>query len=459
MELKKKYGLKTAIAMVVGIIIGSGVFFKTGAVLEATSGDLSKGILAWIIGGVIMILSVSAFSILTQMGHKSGGVVEYMEYSCGKKPAYYLGFYISTIYFPCITAILAWLCGKYTAIFLGVTQDMADYGDLTIILSFAYMILMYFINTLAPIIAGKIQVSTTIIKLIPLVFMGVVGLIYGLFFNDNMLLDNFTSGAVISSGKGMFNAICSTVFAYEGWIIATSIESEVVNPKKNMGKALVIGGLIVLVVYLLYYIGLAGTYPNADFIFDTDVSVKKAFALLLGQGGGAILYIFIIISCLGTLNGLTMGCSRGMYALAKRKKGPMPEVFSQIDAKTNVANNSSALGLLMTCFWLVIWYGNFKGWYGIFGFIDISELSIILLYSSYIPIYIMMIVKNKEAKVFSRFIIPILAIAAAVFMIIACIFAHKLDMLLFVGVIAFTMLMAFLIETYNRRKENHKQTI
>ena len=63
-ELKKKYGLFTAICMVVGIVVGSGVFFKAQVILDKTNGNMIQGILAWIIGGVIMISCILAFSVL-----------------------------------------------------------------------------------------------------------------------------------------------------------------------------------------------------------------------------------------------------------------------------------------------------------------------------------------------------------------------------------------------------------
>ena len=63
-KLTKKYGLATAICMVVGIVVGSGVFFKAQTILQKTGGDMMLGILAWIIGGVIMLVCISAFSFM-----------------------------------------------------------------------------------------------------------------------------------------------------------------------------------------------------------------------------------------------------------------------------------------------------------------------------------------------------------------------------------------------------------
>ena len=90
-ELKKKYGLLTAICMVVGIVVGSGVFFKAEAILTKTSGNLKLGILAWVIGGVIMIICAYTFSLLATKYEKVNGVVDYAEAAIGEKYAYLVG--------------------------------------------------------------------------------------------------------------------------------------------------------------------------------------------------------------------------------------------------------------------------------------------------------------------------------------------------------------------------------
>lgn len=75
-KLEKRFGLLTAICMVAGIVIGSGVFFKAEKVLTATAGDLPLGILAWVIGGLIMIVCAYTFSILATRYEKVNGIVD-----------------------------------------------------------------------------------------------------------------------------------------------------------------------------------------------------------------------------------------------------------------------------------------------------------------------------------------------------------------------------------------------
>ena len=89
-ELKKKYGLLTAMGMVIGIVIGSGVFFKAQNVLNSTKGDMPLGIIAWLIGGVVMIVCGYVFANFATKYEKVNGLVDYAEATVGKKYAYYL---------------------------------------------------------------------------------------------------------------------------------------------------------------------------------------------------------------------------------------------------------------------------------------------------------------------------------------------------------------------------------
>ena len=105
----------------------------------------------------------------------------------------------------------------------------------------------YTLNAFSPRLAGKFQISATVIKLVPITLMAIVGTIYGL--KEGVLTQNFTTIVEeVAGGKsaGLFAAVVATVFAYEGWIVATSINAELKNAKKNLPIALVI-----YVVYLL----------------------------------------------------------------------------------------------------------------------------------------------------------------------------------------------------------------
>ncbi len=419
-KLTKKYGLATAICMVVGTVIGSGVFFKAQNVLAATGGDMVIGIAAWVITGLLMIICSAQFAVMATKYEKVSGVVDYAEATCGKGYAYYIAWFMVNIYYPGMTSVLAWVSARY----LGVLFGWSMVGPEVLALSGFFLIASYTMNALSPKLAGKFQISATVIKLIPITLMAIVGTAVGLV--NGTLTNNFatvvsaTVGGTASSG--LFAAIVATVFAYEGWIVATSINAELKNPKKNLPIALIIGSLIVVCAYVLYFIGVAGGASNEVLI---NEGATTAFTNIFGGIGGTLLSICIVISCLGTLNGLMVGATRGMYAIAARGEGPMPNTFSQVDDATNMTTNSSVWGLFVCALWLVYFYGAnlTSGWFGLFNF-DSSELPIVTIYAMYIPIFIAWMKKEKEMGTFKRFILPVISILACLFMIFAAVYAH-----------------------------------
>ena len=419
-KLTKKYGLPTAICMVVGTVIGSGVFFKAQNVLKATGGNMPLGILAWVITGVLMILCSAQFAVMATKYEKVSGVVDYAEATCGRKYAYYLAWFLVNIYYPGMTSVLAWVSARY----FGVLFNWDMTGPDVLAISGFVLIASFTLNALSPKLAGKFQVSATVIKLIPICLMAVVGTIVGML--NGTLTNNFqtvVSEAVGGTSGGLFAAIVATVFAYEGWIVATSINAELKDAKKNLPIALIIGALVVVVAYVFYYIGVAGGASNAVLI---EKGATTAFTNIFGGVGGAFLNICIVVSCLGTLNGLMVGATRGMYAIAARNEGPKVEMFGQIDKATNMTTNSSVWGLFVCAAWLLYFYGanlTQNGWFGYFNF-DSSELPIVTIYALYIPIFIAWMKKQKEMGFVKRFLLPIAAIAACVFMVFAAVYAH-----------------------------------
>lgn len=463
--LNKKYGLATAISMVVGIVIGSGIFFKAQNILNITNGNMPLGILAWIIGGLIMIVCAHCFSILASKYTKVNGVVDYAEETCGKKYAYTIGWYMTAIYTPCITSVLAWVSARYTLVIFGLNDPTTG---MCLALSGLYLIISYTINTLSPLLAGKLQISATIIKLVPIVLMAVVGTIYGLVSHTaadgaSILVSNFNT-IHNSNLSSLFGAVVATAFAYEGWILATTINSELEDEKKNLPKALVLGTLIVILAYIFYYIGVAGGATVESLMND---GATTAFKNVFGTVGGTILNIMIAISCLGTLNGLMLSCIRNMYSLASRGQGIKPEVFKQVDSATNMPINSGIIGLLLCAIWLFYFFianldtaliGTYSaesanglikllgtldaesqtyqvGWFAF----DSSELPIVALYAMYIPIFMKMF-KLKDLNTLKRVIMPTLGIIASAFMVIAAIYSHKFGVLYFLIVTIIIMI-------------------
>lgn len=410
--IPKRYGFWTATAMVVGIVIGSGIFFKADDVLAAAGGRLGIALLAWAIGGAIMITSASVFARIASRIEKVNGVVDYFEAAYGESAGYLVAWFLTTVYFPSLAAVLSWVSARYTmALFPGETGLWG--------LALFYLLLFFLINSLTPLLAGRFQVSATVIKMIPLLLVAVFGTAAGLV--SGQVMENFraAAGTLASSadGGGLALATLSTAFAYEGWIIATSINAEIKDSRRNLPRALLAGTMVVALIYLIYNMGIAGVLSNQGVLEAGDTAPVQVLSRIFGNVGGTLLTVFVIISCLGTLNGLAMGTSRGFYSMASRGRGPGAAFFSRINHRFRFPINSALGGFLLALVWLGVWYGNFAGFWS--GFFDISELPIVLVYTIYILLYIWYMRHFTEQRWVNRFVMPLLAGAGSVFIIIA----------------------------------------
>ena len=152
-----------------------------------------------------------------------------------------------------------------------------------------------------------------------------------------------------------------------------------------------------------------------------------------------------------------LGCTRGMYSLAARNDGISPDTLSQIDKKTNMPHNSAAFALLACAVWfayfILMGLGVFDfGVISKYGF-DSSELPIITIYPLYVPILIIVMIKEKDLHWFKRFVLPIVSIIGVGVIVAASILKHKMANVWYLIVFAVIMLAGFGVAYYNKKKE------
>ncbi|EJO5346733.1 APC family permease [Clostridium botulinum] len=438
--LEKKFGLWTTVSMVIGIVIGSGVFFKADNILMASGGNVKIALIAWLVGAISMIFGALVFAECANRFERSNGIVDYAEGMISEKFAYLIGWFNGIIYYPAIAAVLAWVAANYTSILFN------QQGNFVWIMAIIYMIGIYALNYLSPILSGKFQVASTAIKLIPLIIISIFGIFQGL--NNEILFNNFSQiSNTVASGHGFATAVLGTAFAYEGWIIATTINGEIKDAKNILPKALVFGSLVIVFIYVLYFLGIVGIVPVETILKEGDNAVNVAARTVFGNFGASLLTTFIIVSCLGTLNGLILGGSRSFYSLAIRGQGIKPKFFSKLDSKTNIPTNSTIANFILICIYLVIWYMNFRGLFPNKMFIDISELPIALIYALYIIIYIAYMMKMKDLPTMKRFVIPSLALIGALIVVYGGL--SKPSVMIDLGISVFVFLSGLLF--YNKK--------
>ncbi len=409
---EKKYGLSTAFAMVIGNVIGSGVFFKAESVLRTTGGNMPMGIAAWLLVGAIMLVCCYVFATMAARFDADGGPVGYAQATVGPRYAYLMGWFTAVIYTPCLVSAVSWVAARYVCVLLG--WDIR--GGAAMTLAAFFLIALFAVNTLAPRLGGPVQVCSTAVKLVPLVGMALVGTAVGL--RSGLLAENFATAH--TAGGSLMGASVSVAFAYEGWLLATSINGELRNAKRNLPIALVGGACVVVGIYTLYYVGLSGAVTTAEMMESGQAAAKLAFRRVFGELAGTGVFLLVVVSCLGTLNGMTISGCRSFYALGIRGHGPAPRHMAQVDPVTDIPLLSAVAALLADVVWLVYFYGATVngGWWGGFRF-DSSELPVITLYAMYVPMFLGLMGRGQGLNPWKRWIAPGLGIIGCGFMVYA----------------------------------------
>lgn len=417
-KVKKQYGLWTGIAMVVGIVIGSGVFLKAGGVLTLSGGDLKLSILAWFVGGIIMVCSGFCFAVFASRVTKYNGVVDYVEEATNKKVGYGLAWCMTTFYYPIIASIVALFAGQYFFILIGHPEvGLTHWGNF--IFAFVILVIVVVINYVSPMIAAKFQVSATVIKLIPILLIAVAGLFASLIVGEGYgIINAFQNPAPFMPAANFGEAVKKTAFAYEGWVCATAINAELKDSKKDLPRALTFGTIAILAFYIIYYVSLSAFLGNAGTIIQDANAPIAVFEKIMGGFGKVLFTAFIMISCLGTVNGVAISCCRGMYTISCRGQGPAPEKFSKLGKNQSVSLLSCLYGFACMVLMLIVWYlvMNTKSIFNYLGSMD--EIICAIIYGVYILMYIHIIKNFKECNVFQRYIMPVVAIIGSVFFVI-----------------------------------------
>lgn len=400
MKTNNKYGLLTCITMIVGIVIGSGIFFKSDNILVATNGNIFLGILAFCIAAISIIFGSLTVAELAARNDKAGGVISYAEEYYNGGVACALGWFQTFLYYPTLIAVVTYIVGIYACMLFGITETLEN----QIIIGLITTLLLFAMNALSNKLAGYFQNAATFIKLIPLALIGVVGLIFG---NPSEALT--ITAPEIQSGSWLA-ALVPIAFAFDGWIVSTSISHEVKDAKKNVPLALVLAPFFILIIYLTYFIGLSVYLGPETIMALGDGHVNYAASQLFGPWAAKALLVFVIISVAGTANGLTMGLIQMPYSLALRNMFPSSTKLTKVNEKWNAPLTSAFVSLIIVLSWVAIHYLTQK--YNLLPNSDVSEIAITLQYVSFILLYVQVLRLGFKGEIKSFWkgkVFPILA--------------------------------------------------
>ena len=324
-HLRRSLGLWPAMTLVVGTIIGSGIFLVPANMVRAV-GSPAMVFGVWIFGGFLTLFGALSYAELAAAMPDSGGEFVYLGRAYGPIYGFFYG-WTQTVVGKCASiAALAAALVIYLADFLPGLERVwlhtplpigpagepfeIRYGQLA---ALGVILLLTALNYVGTRIGGAVQVAGTILKIGLIAAIVILGLT-----SRAGNLANFSSAMPAHPGgiAGFFSALVAALFAYDGWSNGPMVGGEIQHPEKNLPRALIGGTLIVMAAYLLtnlaYFYVLSGPEVGASSRVATEMMRK-----VLGPSGGSIVTVAALISIFASLNGVILSGARVPFAMAR----------------------------------------------------------------------------------------------------------------------------------------------
>lgn len=426
-ELKKSLGLAAAFSTVVGVVIGSGVFFKPQAIYTATNGAPGLGILAWILGGLITIAGGLTATEVSAAIPKTGGMMIYIEEIYGKRYGFLTGWMQTVLFFPGTIAAVAVIFAQQASELLGSTSNNMK---MVLPIAIGIILLTALLNTIGSSFGGSIQTVATLGKLVPLVLIIIFGFTKG---NSTSILTPMV-GEGVNPVTTLGQVLIATLFAYDGWINVGALAGEMKNPGKDLPRAIVGGLSATMAVYLIINVAYLWVLPASEL---TVANPAAAVATkLFGSVGGKIVTCGILISVFGAANGYLLTGPRVLYTLGQQKSLPGYKVLSTLNKYDAPANATFVIAILASLYALS---GQFN---------LLTDLSMFAIWAFYVLTFVGVIKLRKSQpdlhrpyKVPMYPVVPLVAICGGLFVVInQLFFAGMTNTLVSLGGVAITLL-------------------
>lgn len=404
-ELKRTMGFFAALSTVMGTVIGAGVFFKAASVAEVT-GSVSLHMFSWFLGGVISVCAGLTGAELAAAIPETGGMVKYIERTYGKTAAFLLGWAQVVIYFPANVAALSIIFGTQFVNLFDLSQSMI----VPVAILAAVTILL--INLLGSKIGGAFQSITLVCKLIPLFVI----VLFGLFRSGGVDFQLFpiVAGKDLSFFSALGAGLLATMFAYDGWIHVGNIAGELKKPAKDLPKAISMGIIGIMIVYLLVNAVFLKT-ASIEGISGNSNAASEVATMIFGGFGGKLVTIGILISVYGTINGYTLTGMRLPYVMAQENRLPFSKHLGKLTERTNVPLSAGILELVVAILMMMVG-----------GFDMLTDMLVFVIWIFYTMVFIGVIILRKTEPSLKRPykvplypIIPLIAIIGGGFIVVS----------------------------------------
>ena len=308
-RLPRSLGLLSAIAVLVGSTIGSGIF-RTPAGIAQKVPDPSLMLLVWVLGGMLALAGALTFAELAGMFPRSGGVFVYLRESFGKLPAFLFGWTELVVIRASALGAISTVFAEYLLRSLGYDPRTAPYDNWVHYIAAIAIVVTAVFNYTGVKWSAILLNLTTFAKYGALVILVLLAFLIG----DGNTANFTASGGAVQSG--LFGlALVSVLWAYDGWADVSFVGGEVKDPERNLPRALVLGTAAVVAIYLLANLAYLYLMPIEQVAASPLVAADAASNIFGGTGVGLVAVV-VMISTFGTLMGSMMTGPRIIYAMA-----------------------------------------------------------------------------------------------------------------------------------------------
>ncbi|KAL4234014.1 b(0 +)-type amino acid transporter 1 [Mactra antiquata] len=402
-ELKKEVGLIGGISLIVGTIIGSGIFISPKGVLQMT-GSVGLSLIVWAGSGVLAMLGSLCYSELGTLVKQSGGEYAYLNEAFGPIVAFLYAWNSIIVIRPSSIAIICLTFAEYVESFFpscGTPQIPMK------IVAAAAIVTLMIVNSLSVKAAARVQILFTAAKLIALGIIIVGGIVKMAQGSTSEFKDSFKG--TTKSPSIIALAFYQALWAYDGWNNLNYVTEEIDKPEKNLPRANIIGVALVTVVYVLTNISYLTAMTSAELLKSSAVAVTWGDRVL--GSAATILPVAVLFSTYGSANGTVF--SGGRVVFVAGRAGHLPEFMSYIHVKLLTPMPS----IIFTCSIALIMIGISN----ISTLVDFFSFTAWLFYGVTVAsLLVMRFTKKNEKRVIKLpIVIPILFLLCAIYLVIA----------------------------------------
>jgi APA family basic amino acid/polyamine antiporter len=337
--LRRTLTLRDLILIVVGTVIGSGIFLVPGAVLRQTQGSVGVALLVWLAAGVLSLLGALTYGEMGAAKPDAGGLYVYLRDALGPLPAFLYGWTMFTVMATGSCATLAVAFTNY----LGEFVTLSPVAGKAVAIAMIFVVMV--INVRGTREGANVQGVATAIKVAAIVIMTglLIAIGHGFAATPNVWPARWNGALFAGVGAGVIRVL----WAYEGWQYVTFSAGETKNPQRVFPLGIGIGTALIIGIYMMANVGYVAALGGEGAMKSERIAADSMTALL-GPAAGKIIAAIILVSMFSAANGLTLTAPRLFYSMSR------DGLFFAKLAKVHPRFNTPAIAIVTSSVWAMV---------------------------------------------------------------------------------------------------------